>query len=143
MKKLGLWGVLLMAGCASLQTNSVDWIGIGPEFSPNKNRPVEIVASAKEITEPYTNIGLLRIKNLKTDRETIKMGVDKGKKIAASKGADAILLGQYNRAADGAQDPRITLIIYAIKYLDTVNEADIKAMEDFEVLGILNERSEE
>lgn len=143
MKKLGLWGVLLMAGCASLQTNSVDWIGIGPEFSPNKNRPVEIVASAKEITEPYTNIGLLRIKNLKTDRETIKMGVDKGKKIAASKGADAILLGQYNSAADGAQDPRITLIIYAIKYLDTVNEADIKAMEDFEVLGILNERSEE
>lgn len=126
-----------------MQTSSMDWIAIGPEFSPNKNRPVQIVASAKEITEPYTNIGLLRIKNLKTDRETIKMGVDKGKKFAASKGADAILLGQYNSASDGAQDPRITLIIYAIKYLDTVNEADIKAMEEFEVLGILNEHPED
>ncbi len=143
MKKLGLFITVLLAGCASMQTSSLDWIPIGPEFSPNKNRPVAIVASAKEITEPYTNIGLLRIKNLKTDRETIKMGVEKGRKFAASKGADAILLGQYNSAADGAQDPRITLIIYAIKYLDTVNEADLKAMEDFEILGILNERSED
>lgn len=144
MKKLPyLLAIFLMAGCASMQTSSMDWIGIGPEFSPNKSRPVEIVASAKEVTQPYTNIGLLRIKNLRPDRDTLKMGVDKGKKFAASKGADAILLGQYNSASDGAQDPRVTLIIYAIKYLDTVNEADIKAMEEFEVLGILNERTQD
>ncbi len=143
MKKLGIFLTMLLTGCASMQMSSMDWIPIGPEFSPNKNRPVEVIASAKEITEPYTNIGMLRIKNLKTDRETLKMAVNKGKKFAASKGADAILMGQYNSAADGAQDPRITLIIYAIKYLDTVNEADIKAIEEFEVLGILNERSQE
>jgi hypothetical protein len=71
------------------------------------------------------------------------MGVERGKKFAASKGADAILLGQYNSASDGAQDPRVTLIIYAIKYIDTVNEKDLKAMEEFDVLGILNERSED
>lgn len=144
MKK-GLLVALLfaLAGCASLNTSSVDWIPIGPEFSPTKPQNIEVVASANEITRAYGNIGLLRIKNLKPDRETLKMGVEKGKKIAASKGADAILLGQYNSASDGASDPRVTLIIYTIKYLDTVNEKDLQAMEDFKVMGILNERSED
>lgn len=144
MKKVFAWIALgLLAGCASLDTSSLDWIPIGPEFSPTKAQEIEVIASAQEIKRAYGNIGLLRIKNLKPDREVLKMGVEKGKKFAASKGADAILLGQYNSASDGAQDPRVTLIIYAIKYMDTLNEADIKAMEDFEVLGILNERNED
>lgn len=144
MKKGLLFAVLsVLMGCATLDTSSVDWIPIGPEFSPTKAQDMEVIASAKDITRAYGNIGLLRIKNLKPDRETLKMGVEKGKKIAASKGADAILLGQYNSASDDAPDPRVTLIIYAIKYMDTVTDKDIKAMEDFEVLGILNERNEE
>ena len=145
MKKLGFLAVLAVwvAGCATLESNTLDWIPIGPEFSPTKAQNIEVVASAKEITRAYGNIGLLRIKNLKPDREVLKMGVEKGKKFAASKGADAILLGQYNSASDGAADPRVTLIIYAIKYMDTVNEKDLKAMEEFEVLGILNERTED
>ena len=144
MKK-GLIAVILFAlvGCASLDTTSVDWIPIGPEFSPTKPQDIEVIANAKDITRPYTNVGLLRIKNLKPDTEILKMGVEKGKKIAASKGANAILLGQYNSASDGAPDPRVTLIIYTIKYLETVNEKDIKAIEDFEVMSILNERTEE
>ncbi len=144
MKKLGLLVTLsLLVGCATLDTNSLDCIPIGPEFSPTKPQNIEIIASAKEITRAYGNIGLLRVKNLKPDREVLKMGVEKGKKFAASKGADAILLGQYNSASDGAQDPRVTLIIYAIKYMDTLNDADMKAIEDFEVLGILNERAQD
>lgn len=144
MKKAGFFLTLsLLAACATMQSNTLDWIPIGPEFSPNKNRPLDVVTSAKEITQPYTNIGLLRIKNLKPDREILKMGVEKGKKFAASKGADAVLLGQYNSASDGAQDPRVTLIFYAIKYLETVNEEDIKAMEDFDVLGILNAQTQD
>ena len=144
MKKAGfLFTLCMLAGCATMQNSSLDWIPIGPEFSPNKDRPIQMISSAKEITQPYTNIGLLRIKNLKQDREILKMGVEKGKKFLASKGADAILLGQYNSAEDGAQDPRITLIMYGIKYLDTVNDEDIKAMEDFEVLGILNDVTKE
>ncbi|MBR2082818.1 MAG: hypothetical protein IJ876_07455 [Elusimicrobiaceae bacterium] len=144
MKKFAAFAALaLLVGCATLDTSSLDWIPVGPEFSPTKAQNIEIVASAKEIKHAYGNIGLLRIKNLKPDREVLKMGVERGKKFAASKGADAILLGQYNSASDGAQDPRVTLIIYAIKYMDTLNEDDIKAMEEFEVLGILNERTED
>ena len=144
MKKLAAFIALgLLVGCATLDTSSLDWIAIGPEFSPTKVQDLEVLASAKEIKHTYGNIGLLRIKNLKPDREVLKMGVERGKKFAASKGADAILLGQYNSASDGAQDPRVTLIIYAIKYIDTVNDKDLKAMEEFDVLGILNERNED
>lgn len=132
---------VLLAGCATLEQANVDWIPIGPEFAPTKAKDVEIVSGRQDVTHPYGNLGLLRIKNLKPDRESILMAVEKGKKIAASKGADAIQVGQYNSAEDGASEPRVTLIIYAIKYVDNLTEQDQKAIEDFKVLGILNERT--
>ena len=49
-----------------------------------------------------------------------------------------MFLGQYNSAEDGAANPRVTLIVYAIKYVDDLDEADIKAMQDFEIEGALN-----
>ncbi len=140
LKSLCLMAVLL-AGCATLEQGQVDWIPIGPEFPPTQVQNLEIVSGRKDITRPYGNLGLLRIKNLNPSRDAILMGVEKGKKIAASKGADAITVGQYSSAEDGALDPRVTLVIYAIKYVDKLTEADKKAIEDFEVMGILNERA--
>lgn len=143
MKKLGsLAAGLLLAGCATLEMNNLDWIPIGPDFPPTKAKNVEIIGSKSDITRPYGNLGLLRIKNLQPTRDNLKMGVEKGRKFVASKGADAMLIGQYNSAEDGASNPRVTLIIYAIKYVDNLSEEDEKAIEDFKVLGILNERSD-
>lgn len=143
MKKLGLVAAgLLLAGCATLEMNNLDWIPIGPDFPPTKAKNVEIIGSKGDITRPYGNLGLLRIKNLQPTRDNLKMGVEKGRKFVASKGADAMLIGQYNSAEDGASNPRVTLIIYAIKYVDNLSEEDEKAIEDFKVLGILNERSD-
>lgn len=143
MKKLGLLAAgLLLAGCATLEMNNLDWIPIGPDFQPTKAKNVEIIGSKSDITRPYGNLGLLRIKNLQPTRDNLKMGVEKGRKFVASKGADAMLIGQYNSAEDGASNPRVTLIIYAIKYVDNLSEEDEKAIEDFKVLGILNERSD-
>lgn len=143
MKKLGLLAAgLLIAGCATLEMNNLDWIPIGPDFPPTKAKNVEIIGSKSDITRPYGNLGLLRIKNLQPTRDNLKMGVEKGRKFVASKGADAMLIGQYNSAEDGASNPRVTLIIYAIKYVDNLSEEDEKAIEDFKVLGILNERSD-
>ena len=143
MKKLGLVAAgLLLAGCATLEMNNLDWIPIGPDFPPTKAKNVEIIGSKRDITRPYGNLGLLRIKNLQPTRDNLKMGVEKGRKFVASKGADAMLIGQYNSAEDGASNPRVTLIIYAIKYVDNLSEEDEKAIEDFKVLGILNERSD-
>ncbi|WP_428049212.1 hypothetical protein [Candidatus Avelusimicrobium fimicolum] len=143
MKKMGLVAAgLLLAGCATLEMNNLDWIPIGPDFPPTKAKNVEIIGSKSDITRPYGNLGLLRIKNLQPTRDNLKMGVEKGRKFVASKGADAMLIGQYNSAEDGASNPRVTLIIYAIKYVDNLSEEDEKAIEDFKVLGILNERSD-
>lgn len=143
MKKLGLVTAgLLLAGCATLEMNNLDWIPIGPDFPPTKAKNVEIIGSKSDITRPYGNLGLLRIKNLQPTRDNLKMGVEKGRKFVASKGGDAMLIGQYNSAEDGASNPRVTLIIYAIKYVDNLSEEDEKAIEDFKVLGILNERSD-
>ncbi len=144
MKKFNILGaaLLLLAGCATLEQTNLDWIAIGPDFPATKAKNVQMLGSKSEITRPYGNLGLLRIKNLKPERDVLKMGVEKGRRFAASKGADAILIGQYNSAEDGASDPRVTLIIYAIKYVDDLSEEDEKAIEDFKVLGILNERSD-
>lgn len=140
-KLLFLLPLAALCACGTMEMggSNTDWIPIGPDFPPNKTRPVEVVSGRSEITRPYGNLGLLRIKNLSPDRETLKRYVEKGKKFAASKGADAISLGQYNSAEDGAADPRVTLIIYAIKYVDNLTPEDEKAIEDFKVLGILNE----
>ena len=132
---------VLLAGCATLEQTNVDWIAIGPEFPPTKAKDIAIIGGREDVTRPYGNLGLLRIKNLKPQRDSLLMGIEKGKKIAASKGADAIQIGQYNSAEDGASDPRITLIIYAIKYVDNLSEEDEKAIEDFRVIGILNEHT--
>ena len=65
MKKLGLLAAgLLLAGCATLEMNNLDWIPIGPDFPPTKAKNVEIIGSKSDITRPYGNLGLLRIKNL-------------------------------------------------------------------------------
>ena len=139
LKGLALFGVLLLAGCAALQQMDSDWIPIGPEFPPTKAKEIQLIRGRQDITRPYGNLGMLRIKNVKPDRDNILMGIDKARKIAASKGADAIQINQYNSAEDDAADPRITLIIYAIKYVDDLTPEDEKAIEEFEVLGMLNE----
>lgn len=139
LKFLALAGVLFLAGCATLQQADADWIPIGPDFPPTKAKDIQLVSSRQDVTRPYGNLGLLRIKNIKPDRENILMGIEKGRRIAASKGADAMQVNQYNSAEDDAADPRITLIIYVIKYVDNLTPEDQKAIEEFEVLGMLNE----
>ena len=144
MNKKIIWGLIcfLGMGCATLEQNSADWIPIGPEFPPTKVKDIQIISGKADVSRPYGNLGLLRIKNVKPQRDSLLMAVEKGKKIAASKGADAIQIGQYNSAQDGASEPQVTLIIYAIKYVDQLTPADEKAIEEFKVLGILNERSD-
>lgn len=132
--------LLLLTACATLTQANMDWIAIGPEFPAKKSdTEVEIFTDKSQITRPYGNVGLLRVKNLDTDRDTLKRGVQRARHFAASKGGDAIFLGQYNSAEDGIPNPKVTLIAYVLKYGDNLTEADIKAMENFEVEGALND----
>ena len=140
MRKI-LLGVLLVftMGCATLNNNTMDWIATGPEFSPTKPEDVELLSNSKEIKRAYGNIGMLRINNLRPETDSLKMGIEKGRKFLAAKGANAAVLGQYNTASEGAANPRVMIVMFGIKYMDTLNEQDLKAMKDFEVIGMLNE----
>ena len=140
MKKIVLLGLICwgLGACATLSKANMDWIAIGPEFPAKNAAEVEIITDAKEIKRPYGNLGMLRVKNLSPDRDTLKRGVQQARKYVASKGADAMYLGQYNSAEDGSPDPRVTLIVYAIKYADNLTEKDFKAMDDFELDSALN-----
>lgn len=129
----------LLGACATINQANMDWIPIGPEFPAKTASEVAIFTDRSQIKRPYGNLGLLRIKNLNPDRDTLKRGVQRGRKFVAAKGGDAMFLGQYNSAEDGAPNPKVTLIIYALKYGDNLTEADLKAMQNFEVEGALNE----
>ncbi|MBR3632216.1 MAG: hypothetical protein IKN49_04060 [Elusimicrobiaceae bacterium] len=141
MKKIAFLCMLCveLSACASLMQSNTDWIAIGPAF-PAKKTPaeIEIFTDKKDITHPYGNLGLLRVKNLTPNRDSLKRGVQEARKIAASKGGDAIFIGQYNNAEDGIANPTVTLIVYVLKYGDNLTEGDYKAMEDFEIEGALN-----
>lgn len=143
MKKLLFLGFFLITGCASLETTgSLDWIPIGPDFHATNPSQIEIVSSRRDITHPYGDLGMLRIHDIKPDRDNIRFAVEKGRKFIAKKGADAMLVGQYNNASEGTTNPRVMLVISAFKYMDTMTPEDEKALQDFEALGILNERVE-
>ena len=139
MRKLLILPVcLLLAACATITQPNMDWIPTGPTFPKTMPPDVKMVPEKREIPRPSGNLGFLRIKNLERDRDPLKRGVEKARRFVASKGADAMFLGQYNSAEDGAPNPKVTLIVYALKYVDDLSEADIKAMEEFEVEGALN-----
>lgn len=139
MKRLWVLPFMFLLGaCATLNQANMDWIPIGPEFPQTMPPDVEILTDKSQITRPYGNLGLLRIKNLEPDRDTLKRGVEKARKYVAAKGADAMFLGQYNSAEDGAPNPKVTLIVYALKYVDNLDEKDLKAIEEFEIDGALN-----
>ena len=131
--------MLTLVGCATLSQADTDWIPVGPDFPPTKPQDIEVVSGRQDVTRPYGNLGMLRIKNIKPDRDSLLMGIEKGRKILASKGADAMQVNQYNSAEDGATDPRVMLIIYAIKYVDNLTEEDKAAIKNFEVLGVVND----
>ena len=141
MKKLMICMSLCaaLAACAGINQANMDCIPIGPEFPAKASSEIEIFTDRSQITRPYGNLGLLRIKNLDPDRDSLKRGVQRGRRFVASKGGDAMFLGQYNSAEDGAVNPKVTLIIYALKYGDNLTEEDRKAMDNFEVEAALNQ----
>ena len=140
MKKIVLLGLacLALGACATLSHANMDWIAIGPEFPAKNAADVEIFTDYHDLRRPYGNIGMLRVKNLAPDRDTLKRGVEQARKYVAAKGADAMYLGQYNSGEDGSPNPKVTLIVYALKYGDNLTEEDFKAMDAFAVEGALN-----
>ena len=92
MKRLWVLPFMFLLGaCATLNQANMDWIPIGPEFPQTMPPDVEILTDKSQITRPYGNLGLLRIKNLEPDRDTLKRGVEKARKSISRFGDDGVV----------------------------------------------------
>ncbi len=123
----------LFTGCATVLTPNEDYIAIGPQdlsvqVQDYKNMPVYL--QRDQIKKPWASIGLLRVKNLPNNQEVLKKELNRMKKYAAAKGAQAIIVAQYFDEDNQSAYP-VTLAAYLVKYLEDVSEADRKKIEEF------------
>lgn len=133
MKKLLILTVVVfLSACASL-SGSQSYIPIGPQdlsVQVKKPESMPIYVTRSEIKRPWASIGLLRIKNLPNDRAVINRELNRIKRIAAQKGAQALVVNQYFEDNADTGYP-ITLAAYLVKFLDNVNDEDKAKIDDF------------
>lgn len=138
--------IFVLAGCLSngYRNGDIDWIAMGPEFQKTRVDDVEVITERRHITEVFTHIGLLRIKNVSADYASRDKAVMKARKYAADKGASAILIREvYVRRDEGGSDG-IVLSVYVIKYRSDLQSEDrIRLGEEEEVEENVKENVEE
>lgn len=120
------------AGFGSLAKINFDWIQTGPNFEPTKGE-IEIMANQDNIKKPYNFVGVATVEVTQKTQAAVTAALNKIKKVAAQKGADAVIITQNDNGAAG-----IVINGFALKYADTVTEKDQKAIEQFNILGPLN-----
>ncbi|ACC98722.1 hypothetical protein Emin_1171 [Elusimicrobium minutum Pei191] len=126
--------ILFIMGCMGIFVSEPDWIQIGPMFEPNKGK-IDIYADQSEIKRPYGNLGVARIKGVVQKRDDLKDALHTLTKYAAHKGADGIYIGQSPEEGKGT----VVLVGYAIKYVDNLSEQDKQAIDEYKIMGVLQE----
>ncbi|MCR5504597.1 MAG: hypothetical protein K6E94_03405 [Elusimicrobiaceae bacterium] len=128
---LALIAVSLTA-CISAQGKE-DYIPVGPQnlsvqIKDGKDLPV--FTNVTQITRPWGNIGVQRMKYLPNDPKVINATIAKFKNFAAAHGADALLIKQYYDE-DAKNRRPITLATNIVKYLDNLTEEDDAKITEF------------
>jgi len=131
-----------LTACASMQGKS-DYIPIGPQnlsIQVKEGKDLPIFTNVKQITRPWSNIGIQRIKNLPNDQKIIQASILRLQNFAASRGANALLIKQYFDE-DNTNGRPITLATNMVKYLDNLSEEDIEIITKFAQTAALGEES--
>ncbi len=121
-----------LTACASMQGKS-DYIPIGPQNLPVKvteGKDLPVFTNVNQITRPWSNIGIQRIKNLPSDPKIIEASILKLQNFAAAHGANALLIKQYFDE-DNTNGRPITLATNLVKYLDDLSEEEIEIITKF------------
>jgi len=123
---------LTLTACVVAQGKE-DYIPVGPQnlsiqVKEAKNLPV--FTNVTQITRPWANIGVQRMKNLPNDPKVIDATIEKFKVFAAEHGGDAILIKQYFDEDAGNRNP-INLATNIVKYLDNLSEEDEQKITQF------------
>ena len=142
MKKYLLLTVVLfsLTACTSMQGKE-DYIPVGPQnlsINVQNGKDLPIFTNVNQITRPWSNIGIQRIKHLPNDPQIIENSILKLQNFAAAHGADALLIKQYFDENDTNGRP-ITLATNLVKYLDNLSEEDIEKITKFARTAALGE----
>ena len=142
MKKLilPLIAVLFFSACATALIGTTDYIPMGPDgLSVQVTNPatMPVFTYLKDIKEPWAPIGMYRVKNLPDNDNVIRGEILKIKKVAASKGANAIILNQFYDDAAAADGKPLTLAAYFVKYASEITEDDKSKIQEYAELESL------
>lgn len=123
---------LSLAACVVAQGKE-DYIPVGPQnlsvqYKDAKELP--LFTNVTQITRPWANIGVQRVKGLPNDRKIIDAYIEKFKTFAAEHGGDAILIKEYFDEDSSNRHP-INLATNIVKYLDNLTEEDDKKITEF------------
>lgn len=129
-----------LSACVSMQGKE-DYIPVGPQnlsiqFKDGKDLPV--FTHVTQITRPWGNIGLQRIKYLPNDPKIIEESIARMKNFAAAHGADAMLIKQY--FDENEKSRPVNLATNLVKYLDDLSKEDEEKIVTFaQTTAALNE----
>ena len=141
MKKYLVLTILLgsLTACLSMQGKE-DYIPVGPQnlsVQVKNGKDLPIFTNVTQITRPWANIGVQRIKNLPNDPKVIQEAILKFQNFAAAHGGDALLIKQYYDEDNRNRHP-VTLATNIVKYLDNLTEEDAEKIVQFSKLAALS-----
>jgi len=143
-----IFGILAFAvflcACATI-AGTQDYIPIGPQdlsVQVKNYKDMPVFVTRAEIQRPWASLGLYRIKHLPNDRTVIAQQIERVKKFAASKGAQAVIINQYFEESQDVTYP-ITLAAYLVRYLDKVSDADKVKIDNFSKIAAMENIKQE
>lgn len=110
-----------------------DYIPVGPQdltVTVKDGKDLPVFTNVTQITRPWGNIGVQRVKFLPNDQKIIDSYIEKFKNFAAAHGGDAIIIKQYFDE-DSANKRPINLATNIVKYLDNLPEEDKQKITTF------------
>lgn len=134
MKKYLLATLVLfsLTACVSMQGKE-DYIPVGPQnlsVQVQNGKDLPIFTNVDQITRPWSNIGIQRIKSLPNDPKVIEASISHLQNKAAALGANALLIKQYFDENNTNGHP-ITLATNLVKYVDDLSEEDLEIITKF------------
>jgi len=123
---------LSLTACVIAQGKE-DYIPVGPQnlsVQIKNGKDMPIFTNVTQITRPWANIGVQRMKNLPNDPKAISATILKFQNFAAAHGGDALLIKQYYDEEAKNRRP-ITLATNIVKYLDNLTPEDDAKITEF------------
>ncbi len=127
-----------LTACVNLQGRE-DFIPIGPQnlsVQVKEGKDIPVFTNVNQITRPWGNLGIHRIKDLPNDQKIIESKIAHMQNFAAAHGADALLIKQYFDEESNSKYP-VTLATNLVKYLDNLNEEDTQKITQFAKIAAL------